>query len=52
MNVLKFVIATIVLSFIPNQAQAREISVPSYQVLLAKSDLVVIANPKSKTTDT
>ena len=52
MNVLRFVIATIVLLFIPNQLQAREILVPSYQVLLAKSDFVVIANPISKTRDT
>jgi hypothetical protein len=37
---------------ISNQAQARYVSVLSYQEMLAKSDLVVIADPVSKTTDT
>jgi hypothetical protein len=36
----------------PNQSQAREMVVLSYQEMLEKSDLVVIATPKSKTTDT
>ena len=54
MNVFRFVLktATILLWVIPNQTQARIISVLSYQEMLAKSDLVVIANPISETTDT
>lgn len=45
-------IATILLLVICNQAQARLVSLLSYQEMLAKSDLVVIADPISKTTDT
>ena len=54
MNVLRFVLmaATILFCAMPNQSQAREMVVLSYQVMLEKSDLVVIATPKSKTTDT
>jgi len=57
MNVFRFVfkivtIATILLLFIPEQVHARIVWVPSYKEMLAKSDLVVIANPISKTTDT
>jgi len=44
--------AAILFCVMPNQSQARETIVLSYQELLAKSDLVVIATPKSKTTDT
>ena len=49
MNTLRFAVrtATILLCVIPNQAQARKISVLSYQEMLAKSDLVVIATPIS-----
>lgn len=54
MNVFRFVLktATILLLVMPNQAPARETPVLSYQEMLAKSDLVVIANPTSKTADT
>jgi hypothetical protein len=54
MNVFRFVLktATILLLVIPTQTQAREILVLSYQEMLAKSDLVVIANPITETTDT
>jgi hypothetical protein len=54
MNVFRVVIktATILLLVIPSQAPARITSVPSYQEMLANSDLVVIANPTSKTADT
>jgi hypothetical protein len=54
MKVFRLVLktATILLWVISNQAQARIVSVLSYQEMLAKSDLVVIANPVSKTTDT
>jgi hypothetical protein len=44
--------ATILLCVMPHPAQARIVSVLSYQEMLAKSDLVVIADPVSKTTDT
>lgn len=36
----------------PNHLLAREMIVLSYRQMLEKSDLVVIATPKSKTTDT
>jgi hypothetical protein len=36
----------------PNQSEARLMAVLSYQEMLDKSDLVVIATSKSKTTDT
>jgi hypothetical protein len=55
MNVTRVVgmaAATILLCITSNQSQARLIDVPSYQQMLAKSDLVVIATPQSKTTDT
>lgn len=57
MNVFRFVlkiatITTILLLFIPEQVHARIVWMPSYKEMLAKSDLVVIANPMSKTTDT
>ncbi len=54
MNVFRFVLktATILLLVIPNQAPARITLVLSYQGMLAKSDLVVIANPTSNTADT
>jgi len=43
---------TLLLFSISNPAQARILSVLSYQEMLAKADLVVIADPISKTTDT
>jgi hypothetical protein len=54
MNVHRFVLmaSTILLCAMPNQSQARPMRVLSYQEMLEKSDLVVIATPKSKTTDT
>jgi len=53
-NVLRFVLiaATILFCATPEQSQAREMLVLTYQEMLAKSDIVVIATPKSKTTDT
>jgi hypothetical protein len=44
--------AMILLCAIPIETQARLVSVLSYQEMLEKSDLVVIANPITKTTDT
>ncbi len=54
MNGLRVTLKTVLvmLWLIPNQAQARLVSIPSYQEMLAKSDLVVIANPISATSDT
>jgi hypothetical protein len=54
MNVLRIVpmAATILFCAMPNQSQARKMVVLSYQEMLEKSDLVVIAAPKSKTTET
>jgi hypothetical protein len=54
MNVLRFVpmAATILICVMPNQSQPRKMVVLSYQEMLANSDLVLIATPKSKTTDT
>ena len=54
MNVLRIVTmaAAILFCAMPNQSQARQMVVLSYQEMLEKSDLVVIAAPKSKTTDT
>jgi len=54
MNVLRFVpmAATILFCAMPNLLQARRMVVLSYQEMLEKSDLVVIATPKRKTTDT
>jgi hypothetical protein len=45
-------VTAILFCAIPNQSQARLMEVLSYQEMLEKSDLVVIATPKSKTTDT
>jgi hypothetical protein len=44
--------ATILLWVMPEPAQARLVSWLSYREMLAKSDLVVIANPLDKTADT
>lgn len=44
--------ATILLWVIPKPAQARLVSWLSYREILAKSDLVVIANPLNKTANT
>lgn len=54
MKVFRLVLktATILLLVTSNQAHARLVAIISYQEMLAKSDLVVIANPTSKTTDT
>ena len=54
MNLRRFapMSAAILLCAIPHQSQAREMLVLSYQQMLEKSDLVVIATPKSKTADT
>jgi hypothetical protein len=56
MKIFRFVSAlmtgAILLSAMPNPLQARETIVLSYQEMLEKSDLVVIATPSSKTTDT
>ncbi len=52
-NAIRFVlVATILFCVTPKQSQARLLEVLTYQEMLAKSDLVVIATPKSKTTDT
>jgi hypothetical protein len=42
----------VLLFLVPTQTQARLVSIMSYQERLAKSDLVVIANPESATSDT
>lgn len=54
MNVLRIVpmAALILFCAMPNLSHAREIVVLSYKEMFEKSDLVVIAAPKSKTTDT
>lgn len=54
MNGLKVMLKTVplLLWFIPYQAEARLVSILSYQEMLAKSDLVVIANPTTTTVDT
>ncbi len=54
MHVSRFVgwVTTILLLVLPNPTEARLVSMLSYQEMLAKSDLVVIADPTSKTTDT
>lgn len=44
--------ATILLWLMPQPAQARLVSILTYREILAKSDLVVIANPITKTADT
>jgi hypothetical protein len=47
-KVLRFVLmaATILFCATPNQSEARQMVVLSYQEMLEKSDLVVIATPK------
>jgi hypothetical protein len=54
MKVVRFVLmaAAILICATPNQSEGRKTVVLSYQEMLEKSDLVAIANPKSKTTDT
>ncbi len=54
MNILRAIFITVVMvsCIIPSQSQARLMTVLTYQELLNKSDLVIIAAPKSKTTDT
>ena len=54
MNASRFAVMTAAILFCtaPNHLQAREMEVLSYQQMLERSDLVVIATPKSKTTDT
>ena len=53
---VRLIIYFLVIFFLVNapvsQSQARLMKVPRYQELLDKSDLVVIAVPKTKTTDT
>lgn len=54
MNASRFVVMTaaVLYCIAPNQSQARKMLMLSYQQMLEKSDVVVIATPKSKTTDT
>lgn len=53
MNVYRAIAsAAVLLLAVSNQVQARPVSVLTYQEMFAKSDLVVIANPTTKTTDT
>lgn len=54
MKVVRFVLkpAVILLLFVPFQGHARHTLESSYKDMLAKSDLVVIANPVDRTTDT
>src|SRR5260370_42047171 len=54
MNASRFVVMTAAVLYCvaPNQSQARKMLMLSYQQMLEKSDVVVIAIPKSKTTDT
>lgn len=54
MNVIRLVLmaATILFCVTLDQSHARLMEVLTYREMLAKSDLVVIATPKSKTTDT
>ena len=54
MNLIRliFVAVTILFCVTPYQSQARLMEVLTYQEMLEKSDLVVIATPKSKTIDT
>jgi hypothetical protein len=54
MKVLRFVLMAVTILFCttPEQSRAREMLVLTYQEMLAKSDLVVIATPRSKTADT
>src|SRR5690348_12749295 len=54
MNILRLVCVavTILLCVAANPSQARLMEVLTYRDMLAKSDIVVIATPKSKTIDT
>jgi hypothetical protein len=56
MRVLRLLLVLIAVAILvcstPNRSEARLMSVRSYQEMLDKSDLVVIATPKSRTTDT
>jgi hypothetical protein len=54
MNVVRLVVIAAAMLFCAtvNESQARLIEVLNYQQLLEKSDLVVIATPKTKTIDT
>jgi hypothetical protein len=54
LNALRFVATTAAILFCaaPNQSQARKMVVLSYQQMLEKSDVVLIATPQTKTTDT
>jgi hypothetical protein len=56
MSVFRFVLVLVLVAFLfcamPNRTQARLMTVFSYQEMFEKSDLVVIATPKDKTTDT
>ena len=54
MNASRFVVMTAAVLYCvaPNQSQARKMVILSYQQMFEKSDVVVIATPKSKTTDT
>jgi hypothetical protein len=54
MNASRFVVMTAAVLYCaaPNQSQARKMVMLSYQQMFEKSDVVVIATPKSKTTDT
>ena len=45
-------IGTVLLLVVSHHANARFVSMPNYQEMLSKSDLVVIANPASRTSDT
>jgi hypothetical protein len=54
MNASRFAVMTaaVLYCIAPNQSQARKMLILSYQQMLEKSDVVVIATPRSKTTDT
>ena len=54
MKASRFVVMTAAVLYcaVPNHSQARKMVMLSYQQMLEKSDVVVIATPKSKTTDT
>ncbi len=49
---LVLIAVAILICATPDQSEARLMTVLSYKEMLEKSDLVVIATPKSKTTDT
>src|SRR5262249_721205 len=53
MNLIRLVFVAVTILFLrPYQSQARLMEVHTYQEMLEKSDLVVIANPNTKTVDT